>query len=244
MRQLKIQNAPTFRTDESLSKYLSDINRLPMITPNEEVELIRKAHKGGIEGQQAKEKLINANLRFVVSVAKQYQHQGLTLIDLINEGNIGLMTAVEKFDETYGFKFISYAVWWIRESILQAINDYGRIVRIPLNKTTMLNKISKVISKYEQENQYLPSISDLAELVNENEETIYSVMEVDKQSISTDSPVQDGDITLGDTLTDTEESKDLESLSVELNLCIDKILNNREANILRTYFEWQIQNII
>ena len=151
MRQLKIQKSITNRSSEALDKYLVEIGRAPLISIDEEIELAQKIKKGGPEGEKAKDKLVTANLRFVVSVAKQYQHQGLTLTDLIDEGNIGLIKAAQKFDETRGFKFISYAVWWIRQSILQAIAEQSRIVRLPLNQVGSLNKINHEINKFEQE---------------------------------------------------------------------------------------------
>ena len=149
MRQLKIQKSITNRSSEALDKYLVEIGRVPMISVDEEIELAQAIRKGGREGERAKDKLVKANLRFVVSVAKQYQHQGLSLTDLIDEGNIGLVKAAEKFDETRGFKFISYAVWWIRQSILQAIAEQSRIVRLPLNQVGALSKINNEISKFE-----------------------------------------------------------------------------------------------
>jgi len=155
MRQLKISKSITNRSSEALDKYLVEIGREPMITVDEEIELAQEIHKGGRKGERAKEKLIKANLRFVVSVAKQYQHQGLSLTDLIDEGNIGLVKAAEKFDETRGFKFISYAVWWIRQSILQAIAEQSRIIRLPLNQVSSVNKINKVLNQFEQENERL-----------------------------------------------------------------------------------------
>ena len=166
MRQLKIQKSITNRSSEALDKYLVEIGRAPLISIDEEIELAQKIRKGGIEGERAKDKLVTANLRFVVSVAKQYQHQGLTLTDLIDEGNIGLIKAAQKFDETRGFKFISYAVWWIRQSILQAIAEQSRIVRLPLNQVGSLNKINHEINKFEQENQRHPSVSELSAATN------------------------------------------------------------------------------
>ena len=157
MRQLKIQKSITNRSSEALDKYLVEIGRAPLISIDEEIELAQAIHRGGPEAQIAKEKLIGANLRFVVSVAKQYQHQGLSLTDLINEGNIGLIKAADKFDETRGFKFISYAVWWIRQSILQAIAEQSRIVRLPLNQTGALSKINQIVSTFEQKNGRRPS---------------------------------------------------------------------------------------
>ena len=172
MRQLKIQKSITNRSSEALDKYLVEIGRAPLISIDEEIELAQKIKKGGREGERAKEKLVTANLRFVVSVAKQYQHQGLSLTDLIDEGNIGLVKAAEKFDETRGFKFISYAVWWIRQSILQAIAEQSRIVRLPLNQVGSLNKINREINKFEQENQRKPSLSELSHATKIDEEKI------------------------------------------------------------------------
>ena len=163
MRQLKIPKSITNRNDSILNKYLNDIKKEPLITAEEEVLLTQKIKKGDILAQ---EKLIKANLRFVVSVAKQYQNQGLSLPDLINEGNMGLIKAAENFDETRGFKFISYAVWWIRQSILQALAEQSRIVRLPLNQVGSLNKINKALSKFEQENERKPSAEELAEVLD------------------------------------------------------------------------------
>ena len=172
MRQLKIQKSITNRSSEALDKYLVEIGRAPLISIDEEIELAQKIRKGGPEGERAKDKLVTANLRFVVSVAKQYQHQGLTLTDLIDEGNIGLIKAAQKFDETRGFKFISYAVWWIRQSILQALAEQSRIVRLPLNQVGSLNKITKALSKFEQENQRKPSPEELARCARELSERL------------------------------------------------------------------------
>jgi RNA polymerase primary sigma factor len=159
MRQLKINRSITNRSSEALDKYLAEIAREPMITVDDEIELAEKIRKGGRAGERAKEKLVRANLRFVVSVAKQYQHQGLSLTDLIDEGNIGLVKAAEKFDETRGFKFISYAVWWIRQSIMQAIAEQSRIVRLPLNQVGAVSKISQATSKFVQKHNRRPVCS-------------------------------------------------------------------------------------
>ena len=172
MRQLKISKSITNRSSEALDKYLVEIGREPMITVDEEIELAQEIHKGGRKGERAKEKLIKANLRFVVSVAKQYQHQGLSLTDLIDEGNIGLVKAAEKFDETRGFKFISYAVWWIRQSILQAIAEQSRIVRLPLNQVGAISKINQVTNEFVQQHNRRPSIHELAELTGIDEARI------------------------------------------------------------------------
>ena len=172
MRQLKIQKSITNRASEALDKYLVEIGRAPMVTIEEEIELAQAIKRGGRDAERAKEKLVTANLRFVVSVAKQYQHQGLTLTDLIDEGNIGLIKAAEKFDETRGFKFISYAVWWIRQSILQAIAEQSRIVRLPLNQVGSLNKVNHEINRFEQEHHRRPSVQELSDRTHIVEEKI------------------------------------------------------------------------
>ena len=158
MRQLKINKSITNRSEESLDKYLTEISRVPMVTTEEEVALAQDIHAGGKKGEMAKDKLVTANLRFVVSVAKQYQNQGVPLTDLINEGNIGLITAADKFDETRGFKFISYAIWWIRQSILQTIADYSHVIRRPQSQIGISNKIKNATNDFLQKNQRYPSI--------------------------------------------------------------------------------------
>ena len=165
MRQFKINKNFTNRTEESLDKYLVEISRVPMITPEQEVELAQIIRKGGKKGDKAKEKLVTAHLRFVVSVAKQYQHQGVPLSDLINEGNIGLITAADKFDETRGFKFISYAIWWIRQSILQAIAEYSNMVRRPQSQLAISNKIKNATNEFLQKHQRYPSAEELSEII-------------------------------------------------------------------------------
>ena len=172
MRQLKIQKSITNRSSEALDKYLVEIGRAPLISIDEEIELAQAVRRGGRDGERAKQRLVEANLRFVVSVAKQYQHQGLSLTDLIDEGNIGLIKAAEKFDETRGFKFISYAVWWIRQSILQAIAEQSRIVRLPLNQSGALSKINQAINKFEQDNGRRPSVNELEDLTGVEVEKI------------------------------------------------------------------------
>ena len=193
MRQLKISKSITNRSSEALDKYLVEIGREPMITVDEEIELAQEIHKGGRKGERAKEKLIKANLRFVVSVAKQYQHQGLSLTDLIDEGNIGLVKAAEKFDETRGFKFISYAVWWIRQSILQAIAEQSRIIRLPLNQVSSVNKINKILNQFEQENERRPSIGEIAQSTDIPEEKIADAIKVSSRHVSVDAPFYDDD---------------------------------------------------
>ena len=181
MRQLKITKSITNRESASLDKYLQEIGREELITVEEEVELAQRIRKGD---QQALEKLTRANLRFVVSVAKQYQNQGLSLPDLINEGNLGLIKAAEKFDETRGFKFISYAVWWIRQSILQALAEQSRIVRLPLNQVGSLNKINKALQKFEQENERMPSSEELSEMIDVPKDKIADTLRVSGRHVS------------------------------------------------------------
>ena len=242
MRQLKIQKSITNRAGEALDKYLVEIGRVPMITVEEEIELAQKIKKGGREGERAKDKLVKANLRFVVSVAKQYQHQGLGLTDLIDEGNIGLVKAAEKFDETRGFKFISYAVWWIRQSILQAIAEQSRIVRLPLNQVGALSKINAEISKFEQENQRRPPVHELSDLTNIDETKIDQTIKADNHHMSIDAPFQeDDDNSMADVLASGEDSRadkhvDYESMSHELDTVLRNVLKDREITIVRECF--------
>lgn len=242
MRQLKIQKSITNRSSEALDKYLVEIGRVPMITVDEEIELAQKIRKGGREGERAKEKLVKANLRFVVSVAKQYQHQGLGLTDLIDEGNIGLVKAAEKFDETRGFKFISYAVWWIRQSILQAIAEQSRIVRLPLNQVGALSKINSEISKFEQKNQRRPSVQELSSLTNIDEQKIDQTIKADNHHMSIDAPFQeDDDNSMADVLASGEDSRadkqvDYESMAKELDTVLRNVLKDREITIVRECF--------
>ena len=242
MRQLKITKSITNRSCEALDKYLVEIGRVPMITVDEEIELAQAIRNGGKEGERAKEKLVKANLRFVVSVAKQYQHQGLGLTDLIDEGNIGLVKAAEKFDETRGFKFISYAVWWIRQSILQAIAEQSRIVRLPLNQVGALSKINSEISKFEQENQRRPSVQELSSLTNIDETKIDQTIKADNHHMSIDAPFQeDDDNSMADVLASGEDSRadkqvDYESMSKELDTVLRNVLKDREITIVRECF--------
>ena len=235
MRQLKIQKSITNRSSEALDKYLVEIGRAPLISIDEEIELAQKIKKGGPEGERAKDKLVTANLRFVVSVAKQYQHQGLTLTDLIDEGNIGLIKAAQKFDETRGFKFISYAVWWIRQSILQAIAEQSRIVRLPLNQVGSLNR-------FEQENQRHPSVSELSEATNIDEDKIGQSLAADGHHISIDAPFQDGeDNCMLDVMPSGDDSRadrqvDHESMAQELDNVLRKVLRDRELIIIKACF--------
>lgn len=242
MRQLKIQKSITNRSSEALDKYLVEIGRVPMITVDEEIELAQAIRKGGREGERAKEKLVKANLRFVVSVAKQYQHQGLGLTDLIDEGNIGLVKAAEKFDETRGFKFISYAVWWIRQSILQAIAEQSRIVRLPLNQVGALSKINSEISKFEQKNQRRPSVQELSNLTNIEESKIDQTIKADNHHMSIDAPFQeDDDNSMADVLSSGDDSRadkqvDYESMAKELDTVLRNVLKEREITIVRECF--------
>ena len=238
MRQLKITKSITNRESASLDKYLQEIGREELITVEEEVELAQRIRKGD---QAALEKLTRANLRFVVSVAKQYQNQGLSLPDLINEGNLGLIKAAEKFDETRGFKFISYAVWWIRQSILQALAEQSRIVRLPLNQVGQLNRINRLFSKFEQENERTPSVEELAEVLETDAEMVSEVMKNAVRPISMDAPFVEGEEnTLQDILTDNSSSDvdglfDGESLATEVKRTL-AMLPERERKILVMFY--------
>lgn len=238
MRQLKIQKGITNRTSEALDKYLVEIGRAPLISIEEEIELAQKIKKGGPAAERAKDKLVTANLRFVVSVAKQYQHQGLALTDLIDEGNIGLIKAAQKFDETRGFKFISYAVWWIRQSIQQAISEQSRIVRLPLNQVGSLNKINHEINRFEQEHHRRPSNGEIAEMTNIEEERIGQSLMADGHHMSIDAPFQDGedncmsDVMASGDETRTDRSVDNESMSQELKAVLQRVLKDREITII------------
>ena len=238
MRQLKITKSITNRESASLDKYLQEIGREELISVQEEVELARRIKAGD---HKALEKLTKANLRFVVSVAKQYQNQGLSLPDLINEGNLGLIRAAQKFDETRGFKFISYAVWWIRQSILQALAEQSRIVRLPLNQVGSLNKISKELSKFEQENERRPSPEELAERLNIPVDKIADTIKVSGRHISVDAPFVEGeDNSLLDVLTNDDSPRadsklNQESLSKEVDRALRQ-LYDREREILKMFF--------
>ena len=242
MRQLKIQKSITNRSSEALDKYLVEIGRQPLVTIDEEIELAQAIRRGGPEGERAKERLVTANLRFVVSVAKQYQHQGLTLTDLIDEGNIGLVKAAEKFDETRGFKFISYAVWWIRQSILQAIAEQSRIVRLPLNQSGALSKINQEINRFEQIHQRRPSVTELAELTQIDESKIEQTAKADSHHMSIDAPFgEDDDNSMADMLSSGEDSRtdkhvDYESLTSDLDNVLRNVLKDRELKIVKESF--------
>ena len=242
MRQLKIQKSITNRNSEALDKYLVEIGRAPMVSIDEEIELAQLIKKGGRAAERAKNRLVEANLRFVVSVAKQYQHQGLTLTDLIDEGNIGLIKAAERFDETRGFKFISYAVWWIRQSILQAIAEQSRIVRLPLNQVGSLNKVNQESNRFEQENQRRPSVEELAQRTGIDEEKISQSMAASGHHVSIDAPFgEDDDNSMVDVMASGEDSRtdkhvDHESMAMELRQVLDKVLKDREKQIVCACF--------
>ena len=238
MRQLKTTKSITNRESASLDKYLQEIGHEELISVEEEVELAQRIKKGD---RKALEKLTKANLRFVVSVAKQYQNQGLSLPDLINEGNLGLIKAAEKFDETRGFKFISYAVWWIRQSILQAIAEQSRIVRLPLNQVGSVNKINRVLNKFEQENERRPSVDEIADKVDLPEDKVVDALKVNGHHVSVDAPFVDGeDNSLLDVMANTDSpmaDKELvmESLRDEISRALST-LNERERNIIEAFF--------
>ena len=242
MRQLKIQKSITNRNSEALDKYLVEIGRAPMVSIEEEIELAQAMKKGGRAGERAKNKLVEANLRFVVSVAKQYQHQGLTLTDLIDEGNIGLIKAAERFDETRGFKFISYAVWWIRQSILQAIAEQSRIVRLPLNQVGSLNKVNHEINKFEQENLRRPSVEEIADRTGVDEEKISQSMAASGHHVSIDAPFgDDDDNAMVDVMSSGDDSRtdkqvDHESMAMELKQVLGQVLKERERQIVCACF--------
>lgn len=238
MRQLKISKQITNRESQSLDKYLQEIGKVDLLTPDDEVELAKRIKEGD---KIALEKLTKANLRFVVSVAKQYQNQGLTLGDLINEGNLGLIKAAQRFDETRGFKFISYAVWWIRQSILQALAEQSRIVRLPLNRVGSLNKISKTFSALEQKYEREPSPEELAEVLEVTTAEVVDTMKISGRHISMDAPfVQGEENSLLDVLAnDSEETPDSglmdDSLRKEVQRALST-LTQREADVITLYF--------
>jgi len=239
MRQLKITKQVTNRETASLDKYLQEIGRVDLITAEEEVELARKIKQGD---DRALERLVKANLRFVVSVSKQYQNQGLSLPDLINEGNLGLIKAAQRFDETRGFKFISYAVWWIRQSILQALSEQARIVRLPLNKIGSINKINKTYAKLEQQLEREPTAGEIAVLMDLLPEDVFETMKNSGRHISMDAPLSINDE--GGSMYDVMEEKDsispdkqliFESLRKEIERSLNT-LTAREADVIRLYF--------
>lgn len=247
MRQLKITKSITNRESQSLEKYLQEIGKVDLITPEEEVLLAERIKQGD---QKALEKLTNSNLRFVVSVAKQYQNQGLSLSDLINEGNLGLIKAAQRFDETRGFKFISYAVWWIRQSILQALAEQSRIVRLPLNKVGLSNKIIKAYSQLEQEFEREPSTEELAELLNLPTDEIETTLGVASRHVSVDAPFSDSEENcLLDVLenpnavsTDSEITHN-DSLRCEIERSLSTLTDRQQA-VLKFYFGIGVENAL
>jgi RNA polymerase primary sigma factor len=238
MRQLKITKSITNRESASLDKYLQEISKEELVSVEEEVELAQRIKKGD---RKALERLTRANLRFVVSVAKQYQNQGLSLPDLINEGNVGLIKAAEKFDETRGFKFISYAVWWIRQSILQAIAEQSRIVRLPLNQVSSVNKINHVLNKFEQENERRPSLDEISEHLDLPKEKIDEALSAGGRHVSVDAPFAEGednsllDILVNEDARTTDNELVQESLKSEINTAL-KLLSPRERSIVEAFF--------
>jgi RNA polymerase primary sigma factor len=239
MRQLKITKSITNRESQSLEKYLQEIGKVEMISAEEEVQLALRIKQGD---QRALERLTKANLRFVVSVAKQYQNQGLSLPDLINEGNLGLIKAAQRFDETRGFKFISYAVWWIRQSILQSLAEQSRIVRLPLNKVGLSNRINKAYQQLEQEFEREPSVEELADLLNLEIEEVSSTLSIGSRHVSMDSPLSDGeDSTLVDVMENPNSEAADEAIEHKQSLTqeIERSLNTlteRQQEVLRFFF--------
>ena len=237
MKQFKINKNITNRSEEALDRYLTEIGRMPMISPEQEVELAQTIKKGGKEGEKAKEKLVNANLRFVVSVAKQYQHQGVLLTDLVNEGNIGLITAAEKFDETRGFKYISYAVWWIRQSILQAIAEYSSIVRRPMNQIAVSSKIKNATNEFIQKNQRYPSAEELSDIISLEIDKIENAVQAETHVTSIDAPITaDEETTMADMISASSEyasdrKVDHESMFQDLIQVLNSVLNEKERII-------------
>ena len=238
MRQLKITKSITNRESEALEKYLSEIGHEELLSTDEEVELAQRIRKGD---RKALERLTKANLRFVVSVAKQYQNQGLSLPDLINEGNLGLITAAEKFDETRGFKFISYAVWWIRQSIMQAIAEQSRIVRLPQNQVGSMSKINRLLNKFEQENERRPSVDEISEQIDLPEDKVGEAMMVSGRQVSMDAPFVDGednsllDVLINDNAPMADRQLVKESLRTEIDSVL-QTLTERERLIISAFY--------
>lgn len=239
MKQIKITHKITSRDSYSIDKYLSEISRIPMLTEEQEVAIAHRIKKGDVEAMDI---LVKANLRFVVSVAKQYQNQGVSLNDLINEGNIGLIKAAYKFDETKGFKFISYAVWWIRQSILQALVEQTRIVRIPMNKAAFYSRITKISSDFQQDNYREPSAEEISDILGVKVDEIDKIRNGISSSVSLDSPIADDDSpSLGELLEDVDTENNpiinllKESLKSDIDLVL-KDLSTREREILEYYF--------
>lgn len=239
MRQIKISQNITRRSEESIESYLTAISKEHMVSPEEEVDLAQRIHKGD---QVALDKLVRANLRFVVSVAKLYQNQGLSLSDLISEGNVGLVKAAEKFDETRGFKFISYAVWWIRQSIMQALSEQSRMVRLPGNQNNLLRQIRQIQAKYEQTENRAATLEEIADELDVSPEKVRETLSANSRGMSLDSPLQDDeDGTLLDVTPDskgeaTDSSLTNESLRIELDSLLNSMLKEREAQIIKQTF--------
>ena len=238
MRQFKINKSITPRSEESLDKYLTEISRIPMISTDEEVVLAQAIHVGGKKGKMAKDKLVNANLRFVVSVAKQYMNQGVPFIDLISEGNVGLITAAEKFDETRGFKFISYAIWWIRQSILQAIAEYSNVIRRPQSQIGISNKIKNATNVFLQKYQRYPSAEELSDIISLEIEKIEKAMQAEAYVSSIDVPITEGEgTTVADMLSSsaeyaTDRKVNHDSMCTDLMQVLYSVLNDRERTIV------------
>ncbi len=238
MRSLLIHRQITHRDEVSIDKYLHEISKEALLTPEQEVELARRIRKND---KDALEKLVRANLRFVVSVAKKYQHRGLSLLDLINEGNLGLIKAAHKFDETKGFKFISYAVWWIRQSIMQAIAEQGRTVRLPLNKINAINKIYKTFSEIEQKYEREPTQEDISKVLQWSPKIIKQCWQNSNKPVSMDAPLnEEEEYTFSDTMKSRENPPDdnlvSESLSQEIESAISSLLTEKEASIIRSFY--------
>ncbi len=240
MRQLKITQSTTSRDEQSISDYLAEVSKIPQLTTDEEVELARKIQSGGPEAEAALEKLVSGNLRFVVSVAKQYQGMGLPLGDIISEGNIGLIRAAERFDETRGFKFISYAVWWIRQSIMSAISEHGRMVRLPQNNVLTLNRYWKMCDEYMQLYQRKPTIEEFAEKFDMDIDKASAIVQAAAKYQSLDAPMSDDSENSASDLmpseSKTDEEVDKESLVSELLLVMQTVLKQREFDIVRKSF--------
>jgi RNA polymerase primary sigma factor len=242
MRQLKINKSITPRSEQSLDKYLSEISRIPLVSTEEEVLLSQTIHAGGKKGKIAKDKLVKANLRFVVSVAKQYQNQGVPLPDLINEGNLGLITAADKFDETRGFKFISYAIWWIRQSILQAIAEYSNMVRRPLNQIMVSNKIKNATHAFLQKYHREPSAEELSDIISLEIDKIEKAIQAESHVASIDAPItEDEGSTMADVLASssdyaTDLKVDYDSMCSDLMEVLTSILSERERIIVTQSF--------
>jgi RNA polymerase primary sigma factor len=243
MRQLKIAKNITSRNSEALDRYLTEIARAAMLSPDEEAALAQTIRQGGKEGERARDRLVSANLRFVVSVAKQYQHQGISLTDLINEGNMGLVKAAEKFDETRGFKFISYAVWWIRQSIMEALAVKSRIVRVPLNQVGIAGKVSRATEQFLQENGRVPSVDELAQITGIEAEQIDAAQGANGHTTSIDAPLGNEDensmadlLSSDDSDFKSDSSLDKESMNQFINDLLKEVLNPREQKIIKESF--------